>query len=82
VELTKEPDYGPDWREAEDRPDVPDGLPGTEFPSLIELLETALDEAAWDAFARGSAIRRVGRAGFARNVCVGLGNLGVAGWRA
>jgi epoxyqueuosine reductase len=50
--------------------------PGTEAPSLVELLETALDEAAWDAFSRGSAIRRAGRAGFARNVCVGLGNWG------
>ena len=30
--------------------------------------------AAWDSFSRGSAIRRAGRAGFARNVCVGLGN--------
>jgi epoxyqueuosine reductase len=38
------------------------------------LLETALDEAAWDSFSRGSALRRAGRAGFARNVCVGLGN--------
>jgi epoxyqueuosine reductase len=47
--------------------------PGTESPSLIALLETALDEAAWDAFSRGSAARRSGRAGFARNVCVGLG---------
>jgi epoxyqueuosine reductase QueG len=51
-------------------------LPGTEAPSLIELLEVALDEAAWDAFSMGSAIRRAGRAGFARNVCVGLGNWG------
>jgi epoxyqueuosine reductase len=50
--------------------------PGTASPSLIELLETALDEAAWDSFSRGSAIRRSGRAGFARNVCVGLGNWG------
>ena len=50
--------------------------PGTASPSLIELLETALDEAAWDSFSRGSAIRRAGRAGFARNVCVGLGNWG------
>ena len=50
--------------------------PGTGSPSLIELLETALDEAAWDSFSRGSAIRRAGRAGFARNVCVGLGNWG------
>jgi epoxyqueuosine reductase len=48
--------------------------PGTESPSLIELLETALDESSWDSFSRGSAIRRAGRAGFARNLCVGLGN--------
>jgi epoxyqueuosine reductase len=50
--------------------------PGTASPSLIALLETALDEAAWDAFSRGSAIRRSGRTGFARNVCVALGNWG------
>lgn len=50
--------------------------PGTRAPSLIELLETSLDEAAWDSFSRGSAMRRAGRAGFARNVCVGLGNWG------
>src|SRR5512138_1545192 len=48
--------------------------PGTASPSLIALLETALDEASWDAFSQGSPIRRAGRAGFARNVCVGLGN--------
>ena len=48
--------------------------PGTASPSLIALLEIALDEAAWDSFSRGSAVRRAGRAGFARNVCVGLGN--------
>jgi epoxyqueuosine reductase len=51
-------------------------LPGTEAPSLIELLEAALDEVAWDSFSRGSAIRRADRAGFARNVCVALGNWG------
>ena len=50
--------------------------PGTRSPSLIALLETALDDAAWDSFSRGSAIRRAGRAGFARNVCVALGNWG------
>ena len=48
--------------------------PGTASPTLVALLETALDEAAWDAFSRGSPIRRAGRAGFARNVCVALGN--------
>lgn len=51
-------------------------LPSTasESASLVELLETALDDAAWDKYSRGSAMRRAGRAGFARNVCVGLGN--------
>lgn len=57
-------------------PGLSSSHPGTESPSLIELLEMALDEAAWDSFSRGSAIRRAGRAGFARNVCVGLGNWG------
>jgi epoxyqueuosine reductase len=52
--------------------------PGTDSPSLIALLEMALDEAAWDAFSRGSAVRRASRAGFARNVCVALGNWGAA----
>lgn len=52
--------------------------PGTASPGLIKLLETALDEAAWEAFSRGSPIRRAGRAGFARNVCVALGNWGAA----
>lgn len=48
--------------------------PGTASPSLIDLLMMALDEDTWDAFSRGAAIRRAGRAGFARNVCVALGN--------
>jgi epoxyqueuosine reductase len=36
----------------------------------------AMDEPAWDAFTRGSAIRRAGFAGFRRNVAVALGNWG------
>lgn len=48
--------------------------PGTDSPSLIELFRTALDEESWESFSRGSAIRRAGREGFARNVAVGLGN--------
>jgi len=48
--------------------------PGTETPSLVELLAMALDEDRWEVFSRGSAIRRAGRAGFARNVCVAMGN--------
>jgi len=38
----------------------------------------ALDPEAWEAFSRGSAIRRARRAGFARNVCVALGTWGSA----
>jgi len=52
--------------------------PGTNAPSLIDLLEVALEPEAWEAFSRGSAIRRAGRAGFARNVCVAIGNWGAA----
>jgi epoxyqueuosine reductase len=48
--------------------------PGTDGPSLIELLRMALDEDRWESFSRGSAIRRAGRVGFARNVCVAVGN--------
>lgn len=48
--------------------------PGTDGPSLVDLLRMALSEEAWESFSRGSAIRRAGRAGFARNVCVALGN--------
>ena len=48
-------------------------LPGTDGPSLVELLRTALDPEAWEAFTR-AAIRRAGRAGLARNVCVAMGN--------
>jgi epoxyqueuosine reductase len=66
-----EPPFG-----VQPEPGSPSSYPGTASPSLIELLETALDEEAWDSFSRGSAIRRAGRAGFARNVCVGLGNWG------
>ncbi|HSL71088.1 MAG TPA: tRNA epoxyqueuosine(34) reductase QueG [Longimicrobiales bacterium] len=41
---------------------------------LISLME--MDEAEWDRFSRGSAIRRAKRSGFLRNVAVALGNSG------
>ncbi|MDX1674205.1 MAG: HEAT repeat domain-containing protein, partial [Longimicrobiales bacterium] len=50
--------------------------PGTGSPSLIDLFRTALDEESWESFSRGSAIRRAGREGFARNAAVALGNWG------
>ena len=52
--------------------------PGIDAPSLVDLLGMALSEEGWEAFSRGSAIRRAGRAGCARNVCIALGN-GLAG---
>jgi epoxyqueuosine reductase len=51
--------------------------PGMHAPGLVELLETALDESRWHVFSRRSPVRRAGRVGFARNVCVGLGNSGL-----
>jgi epoxyqueuosine reductase len=50
--------------------------PGTASAALVDLLTMALDEGAWDSYSRGSAIRRTGRTGFARNVAVALGNWG------
>ena len=46
--------------------------PGTESPSLVALMRLTREE--WDAFIRGSAIRRAGYAGFNRNVAVAMGN--------
>jgi epoxyqueuosine reductase len=48
--------------------------PGTRSPSLIELM--SMDESGWEAFSRGSALRRAGRPSFLRNVAVALGNWG------
>jgi epoxyqueuosine reductase QueG len=47
-------------------------LPGTEAPSLVELM--GMSYAEWDVWTRGSAIRRAGYAGFRRNVAVAMGN--------
>ena len=46
--------------------------PGTESPSLVELMRMTREE--WDVFSRGSAIRRAGYVGFRRNVAVAMGN--------
>lgn len=46
--------------------------PGTGAPSLVALMRMTREE--WDAFSRGSAIRRAGHAGFKRNVAVAMGN--------
>jgi len=48
-------------------------IPTTDGPALLDLMRMSEDE--WDAFSRGSAMRRAGYAGFLRNVAVALGNL-------
>ena len=72
VQLTKERDYRAEWREAEDRPEAPGDLPGTESPSLVDLMRMTREE--WDAWTRGSAMRRAGYDGLRRNAAVALGN--------
>jgi epoxyqueuosine reductase len=67
---------GPPHLESPPPPGAAPWHPGTLAPSLIDLMATALDEPSWELFSRGSAIRRAGRAGFARNVAVALGNWG------
>ncbi|HUG40518.1 MAG TPA: tRNA epoxyqueuosine(34) reductase QueG [Longimicrobiales bacterium] len=52
-------------------PHAPRG-PSTDSPSLVELMRMTRED--WDAFSRGSAIRRAGYEGFKRNVAVAMGN--------
>ena len=80
VETAAEVALDPVSAETQGRKDVRTGTPGspahpgTDGPPLTELLAMALSEEAWESFSRGSTIRRAGRAGFARNVCVAMGN--------
>ncbi len=79
---SQEPDYAPrpaweaEWGRDRDAPDD-DGpteatIPTTDGPSLVDLMRMSEDE--WDAYTRGSAIRRAGYAGLRRNVAIALGN--------
>jgi epoxyqueuosine reductase len=58
--------------EASSAPQASNRLPGTESPSLVELMRMKREE--WDLWTRGSAIRRAGYVGLKRNVAVALGN--------
>ena len=60
VQLTREPDFN--------------ARAQTTMPPLTTLM--CMDEASWDEFSRGSAIRRAKRSGLLRNVAVALGNSG------
>lgn len=69
------PFNGPKFAEASSEPDFKARAHTTDR-TLIDLM--AMDEAAWDEFSRGSALRRAKRDGFMRNVAVALGNWGSA----
>lgn len=68
------------WEAEWDRdPDDPDDdgpgaavIPTTDGPALIDLMRMSEDE--WDAYTRGSAVRRAGYSGLRRNVAIALGN--------
>jgi epoxyqueuosine reductase len=47
-------------------------IPSTDGPALVDLMRMSEDE--WDAYTRGSAMRRAGYAGLRRNVAIALGN--------
>jgi len=47
-------------------------IPTTDAPALIDLMRMSEDE--WDAYTRGTAIRRAGYAGLRRNVAIAIGN--------
>ena len=68
------------WEAGWDRdPDDPDDdgpteavIPSTDGPTLVDLMRMSEDE--WDAYTRGSAMRRAGYNGLRRNVAIALGN--------
>ena len=47
-------------------------IPTTDGPALVDLMRMNEDE--WDAYTRGSAMRRTGYSGLRRNVAIALGN--------
>ena len=85
AEVAAERDYAarPSWEAEWDHdPDDPDDddddvlteaiIPTTDGPALVDLMK--MSEAEWDAYTRGSAMRRAGYSGLRRNVAISLGN--------
>ena len=83
--VPEEADYAPrpaweaEWDRDPGDPDDPDDdglteavIPTTDGPALVDLMRMSVDE--WDAYTRGSAMRRAGYAGLRRNVAIALGN--------
>jgi epoxyqueuosine reductase len=85
--VAEETDYAarPAWEAVWERdPDDPDDdgpteavIPTTDGPALVDLMRMGEDE--WDAYTRGSALRRAGYGGLRRNVAIALGNWLAAG---
>ena len=82
AEVAAERDYAAreaweaEWDADPDDPDA-DGLteaviPTTDGPALVDLMR--MSEGEWDAYTRGSAMRRAGYGGLMRNVAIALGN--------
>ncbi|MGD2070625.1 MAG: HEAT repeat domain-containing protein [Gemmatimonadota bacterium] len=80
--MADEPDYAPrpaweaDWDHDEDDPEgegpIEAVIPSTDGPALVDLMGMSEDE--WDAYTRGSAMRRAGYSGLRRNVAIAIGN--------
>jgi epoxyqueuosine reductase QueG len=47
-------------------------IPTTDGPALVDLMRMSEEE--WDAYTRGSAMRRAGCTGLRRNVAIAIGN--------
>ena len=56
----------------DDAPRPPALIPTTDGPALVDLMRMGEDE--WNAYTRGSAMRRAGYAGLRRNVAIAIGN--------
>jgi len=82
AQVSAESDYAAreSWDAEWDRdPDDPDDegpreavIPTADGPALVDLIRMGEDE--WDAYTRGSAMRRAGYGGLRRNVAIALGN--------
>ena len=82
AKVAAERDYAarPAWEAEWDRdPEDPDDdgpaeavIPTTDGPALVDLMRVSEDE--WDAYTRGSPMRRAGYGGLRRNVAIALGN--------
>jgi epoxyqueuosine reductase len=70
------PAWEAEWDRDEDDPEgegpIEAVIPTTDGPALVDLMR--MSEGEWDAYTRGSAMRRVGYAGLRRNVAIALGN--------